>query len=67
MPGIVNTLRALLPAERRRVRGARESADRAALRAAIQAFQRRVDAALPGMYAWFSDASLHITLRALIN
>lgn len=43
------------------------AADRRALVAAIDRFRRRVDAELPGMYAWFSDASLHITLRALIN
>ena len=43
------------------------AADRRALLAAIDRFRRRVDAELPGMYAWFSDASLHITLRALIN
>ncbi len=43
------------------------AADRQALVAAIERFRRRVDAQLPGLYAWFSDASLHITLRALIN
>ena len=43
------------------------AADRRALVAAIDRFRRRVDAELPGMYVWFSDASLHITLRALIN
>ncbi|KAL4428307.1 hypothetical protein ABPG75_002396 [Micractinium tetrahymenae] len=48
-------------------RGLRELADRQALLAAVARFRARVDAALPGAYAWFSDASLHITLRALIN
>ena len=43
------------------------AADRRALVAAIDRLRRRVDAELPGMYVWFSDASLHITLRALIN
>ncbi|PRW44592.1 hypothetical protein C2E21_6681 [Chlorella sorokiniana] len=43
------------------------TADRRALVAAIERFRRRVDAELPGLYVWFSDASLHITLRALIN
>lgn len=50
-----------------RTRGPRELADRRALLAAIARFQRRVDSELPGMYAWFEDSSLHITLRALIN
>ncbi|KAL4423042.1 hypothetical protein ABPG77_002076 [Micractinium sp. CCAP 211/92] len=48
-------------------RGPRELADRQVLLAVISRFRERVDAALPGAYAWFSDASLHITLRALIN
>ena len=26
-----------------------------------------VDAALPGMYAWFRDDSLHVTLRGLVD
>lgn len=43
------------------------AADRLALVDAIERFRRRVDAALPGMYAWFADTSLHITIRALIN
>jgi len=50
-----------------RARGLQELADRQALLAAIHHFRARVDAALPGMYAWFADGSLHITLRALIN
>lgn len=36
-----------------------------ALLSAVQAFRREVDATLPGMYAWFDDASLHVTLRNL--
>ena len=47
--------------------GASELAARQALLAAIAEFRAAVDATLPGMYVWFSDASLHITLRALIN
>ena len=31
----------------------------------IDAFRDEVDRQLPGMYAWFDDESLHITLRAL--
>ena len=50
-----------------RARGVREIIDRKAVLAAVTWFRARVDAALPGMYAWFEDASLHITLRALIN
>jgi hypothetical protein len=33
---------------------------------AIRSFRQQVDAALPGMYSWFDDASLHITVRAII-
>lgn len=32
----------------------------------ITRFRQRVDAELPGMYAWFADSSLHVTLRAII-
>lgn len=32
----------------------------------IDRFRQRVDAELPGMYAWFADSSLHVTLRAVI-
>ncbi|GJP34149.1 hypothetical protein CLOM_g18607, partial [Closterium sp. NIES-68] len=32
---------------------------------ALSVFRRLVDAALPGIYDWFADDSLHITLRAL--
>ena len=45
----------------------RELSDRRALLAAVERFRQRVQQELPGMYAWFSDASLHITIRALIN
>jgi hypothetical protein len=33
---------------------------------AVRRFRERVDAALPGMYVWFDDASLHVTVRAII-
>ena len=36
------------------------------LLAAVQLFRARVDRELPGMYAWFGDASLHVTLRAIL-
>lgn len=32
----------------------------------LESFRQRVDRELPGLYAWFSDASLHVTVRALI-
>jgi hypothetical protein len=32
----------------------------------LRRFRARVDAALPGMYVWWDEASLHITIRALI-
>ena len=32
----------------------------------IQEFQIEVDKSLPGMYVWFSKASLHVTVRALL-
>ncbi|BDA49980.1 hypothetical protein COCOBI_15-1080 [Coccomyxa sp. Obi] len=34
--------------------------------ALIGRFRQRVDAELPGMYAWFGDSSLHVTLRGVI-
>lgn len=37
------------------------------LAAAIVRFRARVDAELPGLYAWFDNASLHVTLRAVIS
>ena len=33
---------------------------------ALQEFRDAVDAALPGCYAWFDDASLHVTVRGLL-
>lgn len=39
----------------------------AALRQRIAAFRERIDRELPGMYCWLSDASLHVTLRALMG
>lgn len=33
----------------------------------VRRFRARVDAALPGMYFWFADESLHITVRALMG
>lgn len=38
-----------------------------ALPSVISAFRARVDKELPGMYAWFDDASLHITVRAIMG
>lgn len=35
--------------------------------AAVAEFRAAVDAALPGMYAWFHDDSLHVTLRGLVD
>lgn len=46
--------------------GVEEVAQRRALLKAIDGFRRRVDELMPGMYVWFADASLHITLRALL-
>ena len=34
---------------------------------ALAQFRGAVDAALPGMYVWFSDDSLHVTLRGLVD
>ena len=48
-------------------RAAADAAARRALLAAVDRFRRRVEVELPGLYVFFSDASLHITLRALIN
>jgi hypothetical protein len=47
-------------------RGTKELEDRRKLVASIDAFRASVDAMLPGMYRWFDESSLHITLRALI-
>lgn len=29
----------------------------------LRSFRRQVDALLPGMYVWFDEAALHVTLR----
>lgn len=50
-----------------RLRGLAEVSDRERLLAAVRKFRERVDAELGGMYHWFDESSLHITLRALIN
>jgi hypothetical protein len=34
--------------------------------AAVRRFRARVDAELPGVYAWFDERSLHVTVRAII-
>ena len=34
---------------------------------ALADFRNAVDAALPGMYVWFDDSSLHVTLRGLLD
>jgi hypothetical protein len=31
----------------------------------VRKFRDRVAAELPGLYTWFDDSSLHVTLRAL--
>ena len=33
----------------------------------VAEFRKAVDEALPGMYVWFSDDSLHVTLRGLLD
>jgi hypothetical protein len=33
----------------------------------VAQFRLAVDAALPGMYVWFDDSSLHVTLRGLVD
>ena len=33
----------------------------------IHRFRMRVDLELPGMYNWFADCSLHVTLRAIMG
>lgn len=43
----------------------RPSAAAAAVLAAVGRFRRAVDAVAPGMYYWFDDAALHVTLRAI--
>lgn len=49
------------------LRGFEEAADRAALLVAVQELKERIEAKLPGLYYFFDPASLHITLRGLIN
>lgn len=49
-----------------RERGMQEIMDRQVILKAIHEFQDQVDQVLPGLYRWFSDTSLHITLRAII-
>ena len=31
----------------------------------MRKFRERVDAEMPGLYSWFADSSLHVTLRTL--
>ena len=45
--------------------GAPGGAPASPLPALVAVFKARVDREVPGMYAWFSDESLHVTLRAL--
>ena len=33
----------------------------------VDAFRQRVEQELPGMYTWFADSSLHVTIRALLG
>lgn len=37
------------------------------LPSAVRAFRAAVDAALPGMYVWFPESSLHVTVRSLLG
>ncbi len=37
------------------------------LSSVLQAFRHQVDLELPGLFSWFSDSSLHITVRALLG
>ena len=39
----------------------------AALPGIVAAFRRRVDAEFKGLYTWFEDESLHVTVRALMG
>jgi hypothetical protein len=50
-----------------RQRGLAEIQARERLLAAIRRFRERVARELGDVYYWFDDASLHITIRALIN
>jgi hypothetical protein len=47
-------------------RGLAEINDRHRLFEAIQRFKSEVEKAVPGVYYWFDEKSLHITLRAII-
>lgn len=38
-----------------------------ALPGIIRAFRERVDRELPGLYTWFDDQTLHITIRAVMG
>mmetsp|Transcript_36916 Transcript_36916/g.82098 ORF Transcript_36916/g.82098 Transcript_36916/m.82098 type:complete len:272 (-) Transcript_36916:18-833(-) len=38
-----------------------------ALPGIIRSLKQRVDAELPGLYTWFEEASLHVTIRALMG
>ncbi|KAL6754391.1 hypothetical protein V8C86DRAFT_353040 [Haematococcus lacustris] len=38
-----------------------------ALPGIIKALRQRVDKELPGMFVWFEDASLHVTMRAIMG
>ena len=38
-----------------------------ALGEVVQRFRGRVDAAFPGMYAWFDERSLHCTVRGIVD
>eukprot|EP00887_Chlorella_sp_A99_P004960 scaffold4.g4960.t1 len=49
-----------------KMRGLDELSDRGRLLAAVQRLRARVEEELPGLYAFFSDSSLHVTLRAVI-
>jgi hypothetical protein len=47
-------------------RGLQEITDRQRLVEAIKRFKTEVEAVVPGLYYWFDEKSLHITLRAII-
>jgi hypothetical protein len=38
-----------------------------ALADAIRMLRQRVDKELPGLYTWFADESLHVTIRGLMG
>jgi hypothetical protein len=39
----------------------------AALPEVVRRFRARVEEELPGLYAWFGEESLHVTIRALMG